>query len=138
MKAPEGIEPHRPGMPWTADELGLPAGYEYSACYWATATDRKRVSIEVSRGGRPLFTVWFVGLIPFTPPAFPGKAMIERVDATRFEDEDEAAREWVPDACELYGGLPVHLDTWNEKLAYYQGRWVNRATGNPVPVESRP
>ncbi len=120
-------------------DLGLPDGYEYDGPYtlphnpravWVTVR-RKRQGAERAVD---LFRVWFTGLIPFQPPCFPDQAMIERIDASTFEDDPAAAVAWAELACELYGSLPVRLQTWDAELSFFQGRWVDCATGEPVVV----
>ena len=124
----------------TAKELGLPAGFDYDGPY-GFPHDPRSVYVTVRRERRgseravDLFTVFFTGLVPFQPPSFPGLAMIERIDASRFEDDPAAAVSWAEEACELYGGLPVHLLTWERELSFFQGRWLDAATSEPVVVE---
>jgi hypothetical protein len=83
-----------------------------------------------------VFRAFFTGPSPSEPARFPDHAVLVAVEAMRFEDDAEVARAWIPEACERYGGRPVWLDTWDQRLSWYQGRWIDRETGSPVPVEA--
>ena len=124
----------------TPESLGLPDGYKYHG--YGTDNAYSRVIVEVwplDGEYRPtcLFTATFAPLIPFGQCSLPDSAMIEKVDASTFACDIDMQHVlfWVENACELYGGLPVHLNTWDKELSYYQGRWIDRLTGDPFGLE---
>jgi hypothetical protein len=115
--------------------LGLPVGpWWYQVGRSEGVNVRGATCLWVRHNGKPAFRAFFTGLSPAERADFPDHAVLVAVEASRFEDDPEAARAWIPDACERYGGQPVWLDTWDERLSWHQGRWIDRETGQPVPV----
>ena len=119
----------------TTETFGLPPGYRYGEP-WYTNRDCHTLAVDVYRedGKEPICTAFFRSLIPLGTPSFPDNAMLTSVQASCVQHDDEAARDWVPDACEAYGGTAVWLDGWGTRLSYLHGRWRDRVSGQPVPV----
>ena len=129
-------------MTTTPKRLGLPEGYKYRGM--AVDSVRPRVVVEVrledaEATSEPQFVVHFVPLVPFGEVVLPDFAMIEKIDASTFSCDIDIGhvQGWAEEACEAYGGLPIHLNTWDKELSYFQGRWIDRMTGEPLGLEER-